>query len=285
MSNQKPWHERIKLEPQFPFDVWETPMREFTLHWHELLEIAYVRSGGLVITVEGENYEVAEGDIVIINSGSIHGFSPTVSDNSLVLLQFGLEIFDQSLDLRDRVFQKSVFGKKTFVSTGDSDVHSRLEALISTMQQEYQERKEGFRLAIKAALYELALLLLREVPARQVRPGELKTRQLRNHTLERIFSFVHENFMDPLSLDQAAASVPLSKFYFSRYFKEQTGQSFHAYLARVRVSHAGESLVGTDLPITEIAYQSGFVSLKTFNRVFRTYTGSSPSQYRAQRNF
>ncbi|GHT87980.1 hypothetical protein FACS1894137_15920 [Spirochaetia bacterium] len=81
-------------------------------------------------------------------------------------------------------------------------------------------------------------------------------------------------------MDDAANDAALSKFHFTRFFKEQTGQSFHAYLSMVRVSHAVENLIKTDISITDIAYQCGFSSLKTFNRVFKTYTGKSPSQYR-----
>jgi len=257
-------------------------MRGFTLHWHELVEIAYVRSGGLVVTVEGNPHEATQGDIVFINSGAVHGFSRPSDDTRIVLVQFGLELLDQSLiDLRDRVFQKLVFERKTIVSGSvDGEVHRGLEGILLEMRREYLGKEEGFRLAVKARLYDLALLLLRNVPARQIPEGELQKRKLRNEQLERIFSLVHGNFVRPLTLDDAAEASNLSKFYFSRFFKEQPGQTFHAYLSRVRVSHAEELLAGTDLPVTEIAYRSGFASLKTFNRLFRTITGTSPSHYR-----
>ncbi|WP_319414669.1 AraC family transcriptional regulator [Marispirochaeta aestuarii] len=149
------------------------------------------------------------------------------------------------------------------------------------MNREFYERQEGFHLAIKARLYDLALVLLRSVPARQVSESELIRRNLRNQVLNKIFSYIHENFGQDISLEEAAASVHLSKFYFSRFFRSQTGQTFHAYLNRVRISHAEDLLADTELPVTEVAYQSGFGSIKTFNRQFRTATGTSPSRYRA----
>ncbi|MFA6504703.1 MAG: AraC family transcriptional regulator [Treponemataceae bacterium] len=279
---QKPWYQKEKLDPVFPFRLWETSMRGFKLHWHELLEIAYVRKGGLVISVEGLEYEATQGDLVIINSGSVHGYSRSGANTSIVLVQFGLELFDQSLiDLRDRMFQRLVFERKTIVTTEeDGEIHSLLEGLVLDMRREFSDKTEGYRLAIKACLYDLALILLRRVPARQFSPAELNKRRHRNEILERIFSFVHSRFSQPITLAEAAASANLSKFYFTRFFKEQTGQNFHTYLARVRVSHAEELLAGSDVSITEIAYTSGFASLKTFNRLFRTYTGTSPTQYR-----
>lgn len=280
--DSQPWYQKRKLDPVFPFLLWETPMLGFSLHWHELIEIAYVRSGGLVITVQGSSYEAAQGDIVFINSGAMHGFSSSSPDTRIILVQFGLELFDESLvDLRDRQFQKMVFERKTIVTTGgDNEIHRQLEGHILEMRREYEAKEEGFRLAVKAHLFELTLLLLRRVPARQLSAGESIRRRQRNELLERIFAFVHDNFRKPLDLEDAAEAAHLSKFYFSRFFKELTGQTFHAYLSRVRVGRAEELLAQTDIPVTEIAYASGFSSLETFNRIFRTYTGTTPSCYR-----
>jgi AraC-like DNA-binding protein len=281
--DQKPWHQKEKLDPTFPCRIWETSMRTFTLHWHELVEIAYIRKGRMTVSVEGHSYEAKGGDIVFINSGAIHGYSGAEAGTSIIMTQFGMGLFDQSLvDLRDRAFQKLVFERKTFV-TGDADayIHTRLEALILDLRAEYAEQREGYRLAMKARLYDLALLLLRNVPARHVKENERRKRTLRNETLERIFTFVHDNFAKSISLGEAAEAAHLSKFYFTRFFRIQTGETFHAYLSRVRISRAAELLSDTDLPITDIAYQSGFASLQTFNRLFRTYTGVSPSNYRS----
>lgn len=258
-------------------------MRGFTPHWHELVEIAYIKTGRMTISVEGVAYEAKQGDIVFINSGAVHGYSGSAAGTTLIMTQFGIELFDQSLvDLRDRAFQKLVFEKKTFV-TGDTDggIHGRLESILLELRREYVEKQDGYRLAVKARLYDLALLLLRNVPARLIPESERRARKLRNEALERIFVYVHGNFTRPVSLEEAAAAVHLSKFYFSRFFRSQTGQTFHAYLSRVRVSRAEELLATSELPVTEIAYRSGFSSLQTFNRLFRTFTGVSPSQYRS----
>ena len=257
-------------------------MRGFSLHWHERMEIAYVQKGGLVVSVEGQAYEAAPGDLVIINSGAVHGFSRSAPDTSIILVQFGLELFDESLiDLRDRTSQQLVFERKTIVTAeADGDIQRLLEELVVGMFREFTEKKEGYRLVVKARLYDLAIILLRHVPVRPISSAHLHKRIHRKEILERIINFVHSRFADQITLEQAAESAALSKFYFTRFFKEQTGQTFHSYLARVRISHAEELLTGSDLTISEIAYRCGFMSRNTFNRLFRTYTGSSPYQYR-----
>ena len=283
---EKPWYQKRQFDPGFPFDMWQTSMtRGFSLHWHELVEIVYVISGEMHISLEGQDCIVRKGDIAIINSGLVHGYSNTgaESGNSIFIIQFGLELFDQAnIDLRNRVFQHLILGKLSFSDNREGDdIHRRLEQSIFSMNREFYERQEGFHLAIKARLYDLALVLLRSVPARQVSESELIRRNLRNQVLNKIFSYIHENFDQDISLEEAAASVHLSKFYFSRFFRSQTGQTFHAYLNRVRISHAEDLLADTELPVTEVAYQSGFGSIKTFNRQFRAATGTSPSRYRA----
>jgi AraC-like DNA-binding protein len=280
---QRAWHQKERLDPAFPFRLWESALRSFTLHWHEFLEISYILKGTISIAVDGQSYTAQTRDMVIINSGSVHGFSDADPDISIIIFQFGLELFDQALiDLRDRVFQKLVFSRKTFVQSHEpGEMHQRLENLLLAIRQEYYNKEEGFRLAIKAKLYELALIFLREIPAKQALPREAIKRNYNQHILERVFSFIHGNVDNPgISLDQAAKAAALSKFYFTRFFKEQTGQTFHTYLSQVRINRAEEYLAESDLPVTDIAYLCGFASLKTFNRLFKTYTGTSPSLYR-----
>jgi AraC-like DNA-binding protein len=90
-----------------------------------------------------------------------------------------------------------------------------------------------------------------------------------------------ENFDNPdFTLEDAARGAGLSKYHFSRYLKEQTGQGFHDHLTRIRLRQAEKELVESDRPVTDIAYLCGFQSLTTFNRLFRAYTGACPSVYR-----
>ncbi|GMO58158.1 MAG: hypothetical protein Ta2A_03520 [Treponemataceae bacterium] len=153
------------------------------------------------------------------------------------------------------------------------------------MFSEYERKNAGYRLLIKSKLCELALLFFRELP--ETPPPTMQksnTGMYVNERLECIMSFVFQNYDNPnITLADAADATFVSKFHFTRFFRKHIGQSFHSYLSMVRVSHAVENLLKTDMRITDIAYQCGFSSLKTFNRVFKTYAGKSPSEYRALR--
>jgi mannose-6-phosphate isomerase-like protein (cupin superfamily) len=224
--DQSPWYQKQNLDTAFPFRVMDSPMRSFPLHWHEPVEIVYVLEGKITVSVERQSREIRQGGLVVVNSSAIHGFSNAVPGTVLRIFKIGLGFFDQVLvDLRDRVFQKLVFDKKTFINPDeDSGLYSRLKNPLMAVWQEYTEKKEGFRLAIKTKLYELALTFLREIPAE----GPFSKETIRHHynhqTLERIFSFIHGNYDNPdLTLDRAADAAALSKFYFVRFFKRETG--------------------------------------------------------------
>ena len=248
--DQKPWYQKRKVAPSFPFLFKDNTFHDFAFHWHELLEIVYIMQGNIQIIVEGSAHHAAKSDIVIINSGAIHGFLKADPGTVVATYQFGLELFDQTLlDLWERTYQKLVFSKKTFVTSHcDGVIHQQLENLLLSIRSEHYAQNEGFRLAIRASLYELALIFLREIPTREPQPGELIKRNSNHKILERVFSFIYDNLNDPhITLEQAAEAAALSKFYFTRFFKQQTGQTFHTYLSRLRVNRAEEYLAETNL--------------------------------------
>ncbi len=74
----------------------------------------------------------------------------------------------------------------------------------------------------------------------------------------------------------------VSEAHFARSFKEAFGIPPHRYLLTRRIERAMARLRDTDLPITEIAFQTGWTSLGTFGRTFRAITGKSPGELRAR---
>ncbi|TWT00350.1 helix-turn-helix transcriptional regulator [Reyranella sp. CPCC 100927] len=74
----------------------------------------------------------------------------------------------------------------------------------------------------------------------------------------------------------------VSQAHFARSFKEAFGVPPHRYLLTRRIERAAALLRDTDLPITEIAFETGWNSLGTFGRTFRDVTGESPGELRAR---
>ena len=94
--------------------------------------------------------------------------------------------------------------------------------------------------------------------------------------------FLDENYQLPITLDQLAERVHISRGYLCRAFKKQMGLSVVEYFTERRIQHAIQLLQDTDDKILSIALDSGFNDLSHFNRVFKKLNNLSPTAYRTR---
>ena len=99
----------------------------------------------------------------------------------------------------------------------------------------------------------------------------------------RSIEYILSNYNRKISLDDVASEVGFSPAYFSRQFKKKFGQSFNAYLTKVRIEASKNNLLATDLSITEVAEMSGFADASYFTRSFKRQVGVTPGYFRSHR--
>ncbi len=95
-------------------------------------------------------------------------------------------------------------------------------------------------------------------------------------------AYMEANYPYNISVQDVAGYVGVERTYFYRLFKEQTGQSPQQWLTQLRLKRAVFLLTTTTLPITGLAYSSGFYDLSHFTRSFRKAYACAPSEYRTQ---
>lgn len=98
--------------------------------------------------------------------------------------------------------------------------------------------------------------------------------------IARAKEFIAANMAEDISLADCAKTAHMSTFYFCKMFKRATGMPFTEYLSRLRTEKARERLLDPHARVSEIAFEVGFQSLSQFNRVFKSVTGQSPTEYR-----
>jgi AraC-like DNA-binding protein len=262
--------EKKRLEITFPFVIWSSETVSFPLHWHDCFEMLFLTKGGMYLSVDGGFYEAGSGDLIMINSGLLHGFFDPSPGTSIIGMQFDITFFDEGfMYVRDWIFHNPVLGKNILKDSA----YTRLQTLLHEIDWEYHAKRIGYQLAVKSKLYELMLVILREI-------SKTNPQTLSPHS-KQLFAFVFKHFDDPeLTLETAAEALHFNKFYFTRFFKKHTGYSFHSYLTHTRVNFAKRYLIESKMSITDTAFRTGFNSLQTFNRVFKTLTGLSPREYR-----
>lgn len=100
--------------------------------------------------------------------------------------------------------------------------------------------------------------------------------------MEEICRFIKDNLSEDLNREMLASAAGMIPDTFSRIFNKYTGMNLPDYINGQRVEAAMQMLETTDKSVTRISMETGFESLRTFNRAFRKITGESPGDYRAR---
>ena len=91
--------------------------------------------------------------------------------------------------------------------------------------------------------------------------------------------YIDENYMKELTLDDISRMVNISSYYFSKVFKEETGENFIDYLTKLRIEAAKKLLKTTSKSMKEISAEVGYPDPNYFSRNFKKYTGKTPTDY------
>lgn len=96
--------------------------------------------------------------------------------------------------------------------------------------------------------------------------------------------YIIENYNKDISLDEVSRKVDISPYYFSKLFKEQTGENFIEYLTNIRIEKAKNLLSNSDLNIKNICIDTGYSDPNYFSRIFKKQVGVTPTEYRESNN-
>lgn len=276
----KAQYQKTLLDADFPMNIFFTDVTEFPPHWHEVVELVYITEGSLTIGVNNEVYTMEPGDIMLISGSDVHYFVPIPNQVNRLIVHFDMAYFEAAYpEAKNKRFTR-VNLKKGQSPDGEIDVHKLLEDQLTEIINEYNEQRPAYKIVLRARLFDILSILIRNVPMKPYSSQERSRQQKRLSRLENVFRYVEENYASPITLKEIASVANFSEYYFTRFFKEATGMTFGRYLNNYRVEKAAFFLRNSDDSITEVVFKSGFGSIKTFNRVFRQIKGCSPSAYK-----
>lgn len=102
----------------------------------------------------------------------------------------------------------------------------------------------------------------------------------KNENLERILSLMHNNFDQHIDIKEYAKICCVSEDHFIRLFKAYTGLPPYNYQLKLRIDRAIEMLENTQITVSNCAETVGFQNAAYFSKVFKRFTGHSPSYYK-----
>lgn len=110
----------------------------------------------------------------------------------------------------------------------------------------------------------------------------MENKETSNGKISDIISFVSDNALKKITIDDICESVHMSKYHLCRVFKENVGVTIWEFIKNRRLSVAKQMLVDNDSKISEIAQKCGFSDSSFFTKTFSKEFGVTPSEFRAK---
>ena len=224
-------------------------------HLHQSFELILIKDGEMDVMVNNVTYTLSSSEAVLIFPNQIHSMTSKKSAHTLFI--FAPELIEAYWAERG-----SLIPTDNRITLDDRTISLLLEL-----------ENHSSRLKIKGALYTACALFDKNADYKRVTNSG-------NTTLFRILSFIEENFKKECSLKTLSNSIGYSEEYISRFFSRNMKITFNQFLNARRLNHSAHLLRSTNEAILSLALESGYTSLRSFNRNFKLYYGMTPNEYR-----
>ena len=240
----------------------------FPPHIHEAIEMVYITKGTLELGVGQELYHMEKGDFAVVFPNMIHHYQVfETGENKALYIMVSPRLIPNYMDeLQKSCPETPVICKESL----HPDIAKTMKSLVDV-------EKENHRL-IQAYVQMIFAHIFSEM--KMIEKETVGSDDLVYKSVE----YVAKNFREKISLEQMAYDLGISKYVLSRLFAKTFHCNFVSYVNSVRLNYAVSMLEGTNEAITEICYNSGFESQRTFNRVFKERYRVTPREYRTNRH-
>lgn len=268
-------HLQIKTNKLEPFILHYLINRfDSPCNWHKNIEIVFITKGEGFIRYGTDEYELCEGDLVVINSGAIHHlYSDTGFDYYCIIID------DEFCEGNGIDIEKYEFEK---ITRDEETVRVFLEA-AQMLKNEILKKNGDDRLSIPKVRRAMLSFMIELCEKHIVNDGEkVKKKDRSEEHIKKALSYINENFKSPITLEELAEYVGISKYHLSREFKKYTGETIFTYTNIIRCRNA-EICILDGMKVSDAAYASGFETISYFSGTYRKLMGIHPSKVKKQR--
>lgn len=258
------------------------------LHTHSFFEVCYAFAGSGRFSLGQVDYTVQAGDVFIARPGDIHEI---ISDEQTPLgIYFwsytlvprpmlpGSEESDERTEAINALLRAFIASKRCV-----SRRTSMMQRTLDLLTEEIARHEPGYTQVIEGLVSKLLLDTARSVVnVAELAEEKYSLRDPTQATVQMIVRYLHDNYHRPLAIRDLAAQAHLSERHTSRLFQKVMGQSIMDYLTTLRMNIAAQRLLERQVPLKEIAQETGYPDVRYFITLFRQTMGVTPAVFRRE---
>ena len=230
------------------------------LHFHQHLEILYVEEGQVQVTINDTTKVLSKGELAIIDSFDNHQYTHIENAISRCLIIPANYLKRYSTLLANKILKTNIIVDANKANA----IYKNILKVVNSLN-ENELKLEGN-----------ILLLLGEIIENNLAYNPNKA----SHDLiKSILIYIEDNYKNAITLDSIAQHFGYSKYYFSHLFNKCFRCNLNDYLNLVRCRHSISCVIEEHMSVSDAAYASGFVSMRTFYRTFKKYFNHTPKEY------
>ena len=253
------FHQPHNSKSSYSYNAFFYTKEIWDFHFHKNLELIYVVKGSVKCLLNNTEYTLKEGDYGLCLPYEVHSYIP--QDDTL----YWVGVFSEDYV---RLFANHIRGKQA-----SGFVFKCPESTNNLLQSTLISENVPSIYVLKACLYAVCDAFLGEVEFSE-NQGNKKT------NISLIVQYISENHTKNITLKDIAKLLGYDYNYVSRFFHSTFNMSFTNFLNIYRLETAIKLLEESNKKITDIALESGFQSVRSFNNSFRLKFGISPSEYK-----
>lgn len=283
-SNQRENIEGITVEYPYVMHYGDLSNSPVPWHWHEEVEFEYINSGRLEVTTINQSYQFEANEAFFINTNVLCAMNEIKGeDKTIITSHLFHEIFlgGHFKSVFQTKYMTPLLQNKTIDILEIRGTNNRQKQILTKLKTASRiQGEERSEFQTRNLFSEIWMLLLDEIEEveKEKKPGK----HANQDRIQVMLSYIHQNYMEKITLEDIAGSASISKRECSRCFQKSIQKTPVEYLMEYRIDKAERLLVNTDDSIIEIALQTGFSNNAYFGKIFRQQKNVTPGIYRKQ---
>ena len=247
-------------------------------HTHSDIELFYVLQGEIRVQTGESEFLLRQDDFIIINSNTEHSHWAA---SDVLYASFFINYYKLCQRLGANQVILSCHSALEKNRPSYIDVQSIIQYIFNQYSQ-YPNSKVCDNFLLTALYYRLLSVLINNFRVLS-RPSPISAKEEADETrIDKIQSFIQNNYKAPITLDELARTLFLSPAYLSKYIRKHFQMNYMSLLNSIRLSSAVDDIKTTDKSITRVSQDNGFPNMSSFNRLFKAKYGATPSAFAAK---